>query len=139
MKYGEEIMAWIRMRPGAEPLTPDSLRAYCAGQLAHFKIPRYVHVVDEFPHDSRPGKVRKVEMRARAVEILGLDYSSARLIAAASRLAATGVADRLAHCRSRCHSALIRAATAPVAGTGTPVSSDRRLEARNQPRGRPGR
>jgi fatty-acyl-CoA synthase len=71
-KYGEEIMAWIRMRPGAEPLTADSLRAYCAGQLAHYKIPRYVHIVDEFPM-TVTGKIRKVEMRARAVEILGLD------------------------------------------------------------------
>jgi fatty-acyl-CoA synthase len=48
------------------------LRAYCAGQLAHYKIPRYVHVVGEFPM-TVTGKVRKVEMRARAVEILGLD------------------------------------------------------------------
>ena len=71
-KYGEEIMAWIRMRPGAEPLTADSLRAYCAGQLAHYKIPRYVHIVDAFPM-TVTGKVRKVEMRARTVEILGLD------------------------------------------------------------------
>jgi fatty-acyl-CoA synthase len=71
-KYGEEIMAWIRMRPGAEPLTAESLRAYCAGQLAHYKIPRYVHVVDEFPM-TVTGKVRKVEMRTRSVEILGLD------------------------------------------------------------------
>ena len=71
-KYGEEIMAWIRMRPGAEPLTAESLRAYCAGQLAHYKIPRYVRVVDEFPM-TVTGKVRKVEMRARSVEILGLD------------------------------------------------------------------
>jgi fatty-acyl-CoA synthase len=71
-KYGEEIMAWICLRPGAEPLTADSLRAYCAGQLAHYKIPRYVHIVDEFPM-TVTGKVRKVEMRARAVEILGLD------------------------------------------------------------------
>jgi fatty-acyl-CoA synthase len=71
-KYGEEILAWIRMRPGAEPLTAESLRAYCAGQLAHYKIPRYVHVVDEFPM-TVTGKVRKVEMRARSVEILGLD------------------------------------------------------------------
>ena len=71
-KYGEEIMAWIRMRPGADPLTTDSLRAYCAGQLAYYKIPRYVHIVDEFPM-TVTGKVRKVEMRARAVEILGLD------------------------------------------------------------------
>ena len=71
-KYGEELMAWVRMRPGAEPLTAESLRAYCAGQLAHYKVPRYVHVVDEFPM-TVTGKVRKVEMRARAVEILGLD------------------------------------------------------------------
>jgi fatty-acyl-CoA synthase len=71
-KYGEEIMAWICLRPGAEPLTADSVRAYCAGQLAHYKVPRYVHIVDEFPM-TVTGKVRKVEMRARAVEILGLD------------------------------------------------------------------
>ena len=71
-KYGEEIMAWIRMRPGAEPLTSDSLRAYFAGRLDHYKIPRYVYIVDEFPM-TVTGKVRKVEMRARAVEILGLD------------------------------------------------------------------
>jgi fatty-acyl-CoA synthase len=71
-KYGEEIMAWVRMRPGADPLTAESLRAYCAGQLAHHNIPRYVHVVDEFPM-TVTGKVRKVEMRVQAVEILGLN------------------------------------------------------------------
>ncbi len=70
-KYGEELMAWIRLRPGAEPLTAESIRAFCGGQLAHYKIPRYVHIVDEFPM-TVTGKVRKVEMRERAVEILGL-------------------------------------------------------------------
>ncbi|MER6214243.1 AMP-binding protein [Streptomyces sp. NPDC001674] len=67
--YGEELMAWVRMREGAEPLTAESVRAYCEGRLAHFKIPRYVHVVDEFPM-TVTGKIRKVEMRAEAVRLL---------------------------------------------------------------------
>ena len=71
--YGEELMAWIRLRPGAQELTAESLRAFCRGQLAHYKIPRYVHIVDEFPM-TVTGKVRKVEMRERSVEILGLGY-----------------------------------------------------------------
>jgi fatty-acyl-CoA synthase len=71
-KYGEELMAWVRLRPGAEPMTIESLRAFCAGKLAHYKIPRYVHVVEEFPM-TVTGKVRKVEMREQAVEILGLE------------------------------------------------------------------
>jgi fatty-acyl-CoA synthase len=73
-KYGEELMAWVRLRPGAATLTADDLRAFCSGQLAHYKIPRYVHVVDEFPM-TVTGKVRKVEMRERAPEILGLPTS----------------------------------------------------------------
>ena len=40
-KYGEELMAWVRLRPGATPLTAEELRAFCAGKLAHYKIPRY--------------------------------------------------------------------------------------------------
>jgi fatty-acyl-CoA synthase len=70
--YGEELMAWVRLRPGAATLTAEDLRSFCYGQLAHYKIPRYVHVVDEFPM-TVTGKVRKVEMRERAVQILGLD------------------------------------------------------------------
>ncbi|SDN38149.1 AMP-binding protein [Allokutzneria albata] len=70
-KYGEELMAWVRMRPGAEPLTAERVREFCTGKLAHYKIPRYVHVVDEFPM-TVTGKIRKVEMRERAVGILGL-------------------------------------------------------------------
>ena len=69
--YGEELMAWIRMRPGAAPLTAEALREFCQGKLAHYKIPRYVHITDEFPM-TVTGKVRKVEMRERAIEILGL-------------------------------------------------------------------
>ncbi|GAA1940021.1 AMP-binding protein [Amycolatopsis minnesotensis] len=70
-RYGEELMAWVRMREGAEPLTAEALREFCTGKLAHHKIPRYVHVVDEFPM-TVTGKVRKIEMREKAVELLGL-------------------------------------------------------------------
>jgi fatty-acyl-CoA synthase len=70
-KYGEELCVWVRMRDGAEPLTAESLRAYADGRLAHYKIPRYVRVVDEFPM-TVTGKVRKVEMRQVTVTELGL-------------------------------------------------------------------
>jgi fatty-acyl-CoA synthase len=71
-KYGEELMAWIRMRPGTTPLDAQAVREFAAGKLAHYKIPRYVHITDEFPM-TVTGKIRKVEMRMRSVEILGLD------------------------------------------------------------------
>ncbi len=71
-KYGEELMVWVRLRAGAPALTAESLREFCAGQLAYYKIPRYVHIVDEFPM-TVTGKVRKVEMREHAVQLLGLD------------------------------------------------------------------
>jgi fatty-acyl-CoA synthase len=61
-RYGEELCAWIRMREGAAPLTAEAIRSFASGQLAHYKIPRYVEVVDEFPM-TVTGKVRKVEMR----------------------------------------------------------------------------
>jgi len=68
-RYGEELMAWVVMRPGAEPLTAAGVRAFCEGRLAHYKVPRYVQVVDGFPM-TVTGKIRKVEMRAEAAEIL---------------------------------------------------------------------
>jgi fatty-acyl-CoA synthase len=70
-KYGEELCAWIRMRDGAEPLTAEKVREFATGKLAHYKIPRYVQVVDEFPM-TVTGKVRKVEMREKSVADLGL-------------------------------------------------------------------
>ena len=70
-KYGEEICAWVRMKPGHSPLDAQAVRDFAGGKLAHYKIPRYVHVVDEFPM-TITGKVRKVEMRAETVKILGL-------------------------------------------------------------------
>jgi fatty-acyl-CoA synthase len=70
-KYGEELCAWLRMRPGVEPLDADAVRAYASGRLAHYKVPRYVMVVEEFPM-TVTGKVRKVEMREVSAERLGL-------------------------------------------------------------------
>jgi fatty-acyl-CoA synthase len=70
-KYGEEICAWIRMKPGRDPLDATAVCSFATGKLAHYKIPRYVHVVDEFPM-TITGKVRKVEMREETVKLLGL-------------------------------------------------------------------
>lgn len=70
-KYGEELCAWIRMREGATRLTAEAVREFATGKLAHYKIPRYVHIVDEFPM-TVTGKVRKVEMREKSVAELGL-------------------------------------------------------------------
>ncbi|GAA0201645.1 AMP-binding protein [Cytobacillus oceanisediminis] len=70
-RYGEELMAWLRMRDGAEPLTVEAVRDFCTGRLAHYKVPRYVHVAEEFPM-TVTGKVRKVQMREDARALLGL-------------------------------------------------------------------
>ena len=70
-RYGEELCAWIRMKPGCPPLDAQTVRDFASGKLAHYKIPRYVHVVSEFPM-TVTGKVRKVDMRAESVRILGL-------------------------------------------------------------------
>jgi fatty-acyl-CoA synthase len=69
-KYGEELMVWIRVREGADAPTAESLRAFCAGRIAHHKIPRYVQVIDEFPM-TVTGKIRKVELRERGEKLLG--------------------------------------------------------------------
>ena len=74
-RYGEEIMAWIRMRDGAEPLDVEGLRAFCDGRIAHYKIPRYVQVADEFPM-TVTGKIQKFKMRESAIEILGLQAAA---------------------------------------------------------------
>ncbi|MET0188383.1 MAG: AMP-binding protein, partial [Pseudonocardia sediminis] len=71
VKYGEELCAWITQREGTTPLDAAAVREFATGKLAHYKIPRYVMVVDEFPM-TVTGKVRKVEMRASSVETLGL-------------------------------------------------------------------
>ncbi|MEV6842958.1 AMP-binding protein [Actinoplanes sp. NPDC051411] len=75
-RYGEEVMAWVIPRDGAEPPTAAALRDFCAGRLATHKIPRYVLVVDAFPL-TVTGKVRKTEMRDRSIRELGLEAAAA--------------------------------------------------------------
>jgi fatty-acyl-CoA synthase len=70
-KYGEELCAWIKLREGAESLDAEKVREFCAGKLAHYKIPRYVMLVDEFPM-TVTGKIRKIQMREESAEKLGL-------------------------------------------------------------------
>jgi fatty-acyl-CoA synthase len=69
-KYGEEVMAWVKLRTGAS-LTEDEVRAYCKGKLAHYKVPRYVRLCAEFPM-TVTGKIQKYKLRERAIEELGL-------------------------------------------------------------------
>ncbi|GAA0611073.1 hypothetical protein GCM10009534_52370 [Kribbella sandramycini] len=70
-KYGEELCAWIKLKPDAEPLDADAVREFATGKLARFKIPKYVLLVDDFPM-TVTGKIRKVEMRETSVGLLGL-------------------------------------------------------------------
>jgi fatty-acyl-CoA synthase len=77
-RYGEELMAWVRLRPGRPDLDAAALREWCAGRISQHKVPRYVKVVDDFPM-TVTGKIRKVEMRERSICELGLgDVASAR-------------------------------------------------------------
>jgi fatty-acyl-CoA synthase len=69
-KYVEEVMAWVKLKPGAK-LTDADLVAYCKGKIATFKIPRYWKFVESFPM-TVTGKIQKFRMRAQSVEELGL-------------------------------------------------------------------
>ena len=70
-KYGEELCAWIRLRDG-ESCTADEIRAFCNGQIAHYKIPRYIEFVDAFPM-TITGKIQKFMMRQQMKKKLGLE------------------------------------------------------------------
>ena len=74
-KFGEEIMAWVCLAPG-RTLSEGQLQEFFEGRLAHFKKPRYVKFVESFPL-TVTGKVRKVEMRERAIQELGLQAEAA--------------------------------------------------------------
>jgi fatty-acyl-CoA synthase len=67
-RYGEELVAWVRLREGAT-MTRDDLASFCAGRIAHFKIPRYLHVTEEFPM-TVTGKIQKYRMREVSIELL---------------------------------------------------------------------
>jgi fatty-acyl-CoA synthase len=69
-KYGEEVCAWIVLKPG-ESATEDEIRGFCREQIAHYKIPRYIRFVPEMPM-TITGKVQKFVMRQRMVEELQL-------------------------------------------------------------------
>ena len=74
-RFGEEVMAWVMLRPGAEATT-DEIRDFCRGRIAHYKVPRYVRFTDEFPM-TVTGKIQKFRMREMAVEELGLQTAAA--------------------------------------------------------------
>jgi fatty-acyl-CoA synthase len=70
-RYGEELAAWVKLRSGADPLDAAQVREFASGRLAHYKIPRYVLLVEEFPM-TVTGKIRKVQMREETAARLGL-------------------------------------------------------------------
>jgi fatty-acyl-CoA synthase len=74
-KYGEEIMAWVRLREGAAA-SAEELREYCRDKIAHYKIPRYVKFVEVFP-TTVTGKVQKFIMREQSIKELGLETAAA--------------------------------------------------------------
>ncbi len=75
LRYGEELMAFIVARPGTSP-DAEAVRDFCRGQIAHYKIPRYIKFVDDFPM-TVTGKVQKFKMREAAIEELGLEQAAA--------------------------------------------------------------
>jgi fatty-acyl-CoA synthase len=73
-KYGEELCAWVKLRPGSS-LTGEEVREFCTGKIAHYKVPRYVRVTEEFPM-TVTGKVQKFKMRDTSISELGLSEAS---------------------------------------------------------------
>jgi fatty-acyl-CoA synthase len=67
-KYGEELCACIILRPGAQSST-EEIRAFCQGQIAHYKVPRFVHFFETFPM-TITGKIRKTVLREQMARIL---------------------------------------------------------------------
>jgi fatty-acyl-CoA synthase len=74
VRYGEELCAWVKLRPGST-LSADQVREFCTGKIAHYKIPRYVRMSEEFPM-TVTGKVQKFKMRETSVTELGLQTAS---------------------------------------------------------------
>ncbi len=73
-KYGEELMAWIKLKKDAAA-TPEEIKAFCKGRIAHFKVPRYIKFVDEFPM-TVSGKIQKYKMRDESIKELGLEEAA---------------------------------------------------------------
>jgi fatty-acyl-CoA synthase len=73
-KYGEELMAWIKLKKDAKA-TPEEIKNFCKGRIAHFKVPRYIKFVDEFPM-TVSGKIQKYKMRDESIKELGLEEAA---------------------------------------------------------------
>lgn len=73
-KYGEELMAWVKLKNAAS-ISPDEIKAFCRGRIAHFKIPRYIKFVDDFPM-TVSGKIQKYKMREDSIKELGLEEAA---------------------------------------------------------------
>jgi fatty-acyl-CoA synthase len=73
-KYGEEVSAWIRLRPGAT-LTEEQVREFCRGRIAHYKIPRYVVFVEQYP-TTVTGKIQKFKLREMGIQRFGLERAA---------------------------------------------------------------
>ena len=70
-RYGEELMAWVKLK-GDSRLTPEEIKEFCKGRIAHYKIPKYVKFVDEFPM-TISGKIQKYKMREVSIKELKLE------------------------------------------------------------------
>ena len=73
IKYGEELCAWVKTKPG-QSLTGDEVKEFCKGKIAHYKIPRYILFVDDFPM-SVTGKIQKYRMREESIKTFGLEVA----------------------------------------------------------------
>lgn len=71
IKYGEELMAWIKLKEG-QSTNPDEIKAFCKGKIAYFKVPKYIKFVDSFPM-TVTGKIQKYKMREESIKELGLE------------------------------------------------------------------
>jgi fatty-acyl-CoA synthase len=71
IKYGEELCAWVKIKAG-QTLTEEEVKNFCKGKIAHFKIPRYVMFVNDFPINIS-GKIQKYLMREESIKKLGLE------------------------------------------------------------------
>ena len=78
-KYIEELAAWIRLKPG-QTATEADIRSYCQANLAHYKVPKYIRFVTDFPQ-TVTGKIQKFKIRETMIQELGLDNAAKREMA----------------------------------------------------------
>jgi fatty-acyl-CoA synthase len=71
LKYGEELMAWVKLKNGSA-LTAEQIKEFCKGKIAHYKIPRYIKFADDFPM-TISGKIQKYKMREISIKELNLE------------------------------------------------------------------